>query len=61
MLGDRLYDNAPRYNLTFKEAGGTVLAWWLLGSLIIIGPFISLYIIIKNTNALAMRYNQGAV
>jgi hypothetical protein len=57
MLGDRLQDNAPRYNLTFKESGGTVLLWYLLGSFFIIGPFIALYIIFKNVNALADQFN----
>jgi heme/copper-type cytochrome/quinol oxidase subunit 2 len=58
MLGDRLQDNAPRYGLNFKESGGTVLLWALLGSFIIVGPFIALHIIIKNTNALAEEYNK---
>jgi hypothetical protein len=58
MVGDRLYDNARRYNLSFKESGGTVLLWFLLGSLIIIGPFIAMHIVFKNTNALADEYNK---
>ena len=58
MVGDRLYDNASRYNLTFKEAGGAVLLWFVLGSLVVIGPFISLHIIFKNANALADEYNK---
>jgi hypothetical protein len=60
MLGDRLQDNAPRYNLRFKESGGTVLLWYILGSFIIVGPFIALHIIIKNTNALADEFNRGS-
>ena len=58
MLGDRLQDNAPKYSLSFKESGGAILLWLLLGSFIIVGPFIALYIIIKNTNALADEYNR---
>jgi hypothetical protein len=58
MLGDRLQDNAPRYGLSFKENGGTVLLWALLGAFIVVGPFIALHIIIKNTNALAEEYNK---
>ncbi|MDR1447227.1 MAG: DUF4234 domain-containing protein [Treponema sp.] len=58
MLGDRLQDNAQRYGLTFKESGGTVLLWYILGSFIIAGPFIALHIIIKNTNRLAEEYNK---
>jgi hypothetical protein len=58
MLGDRLQDNAAKYNLVIKESGGTVLLWYILGSFIIIGPFIAGHIIIKNTNALADEYNK---
>jgi hypothetical protein len=58
MLGDRLQDNAGKYDLKFKESGGIVLLWFLLGSLIIIGPFIALHILFKNTNALADEYNK---
>ncbi|MDR1287133.1 MAG: DUF4234 domain-containing protein [Treponema sp.] len=58
MLGDRLQDNAPRYGLAFKESGGAVLLWYILGSFIIVGPFIAFYIIIKNVNALADEYNK---
>ena len=59
MVGDRLQDNAKRYNLSFKESGGIVLLWFLLGSFIVVGPFISLHIIFKNTNALADEYNKN--
>ncbi|MDR2435117.1 MAG: DUF4234 domain-containing protein [Treponema sp.] len=58
MLGDRLQDNAPKYGLAFKESGGMVLLWYVLGAFIVVGPFIALYIIIKNTNALAEKYNK---
>jgi hypothetical protein len=58
MLGDRLQDNAPKYGLAFKENGGMVLLWYVLGAFIVVGPFIALYIIIKNTNALAEEYNK---
>ncbi len=57
-LGNRLSKNAPRYGLTFQENGTTVLMWQLFGLLICgIGPFIAINIIIKNTNALAIKYN----
>ena len=59
MVGDRLYDNAKSYNLSFKESGSTVLLWYLLGSLIIVGPIIAMHIIFKNTNALADEYNKN--
>jgi hypothetical protein len=59
MLGERLQDNARRYNLSFKESGAMVLLWFVPGIFIMVGPFISLYIIIKNTNALAVEYDKG--
>jgi hypothetical protein len=58
MLGDRLQDTAPKYTLNFKESGAAILLWYILGSFIIVGPFIALHIIIKNTNALAEEYNK---
>jgi hypothetical protein len=58
MLGDRLQDNAKRYNLAIKESGGTVLLWFIFGSFVLVGPFIAMHIIIKNTNALANGYNK---
>jgi hypothetical protein len=58
MVGDRLHDNAKRYNLSFNEGGGTILLWFLLGSLIVVGPLIAMHIIFKNTNALADEYNK---
>jgi hypothetical protein len=61
MLGDRLQDNAQRYNLSFKESGAMVLLWFVPGIFILVGPFIALYIIIKNTNALAVEYNKGTI
>jgi hypothetical protein len=59
ILGERLQDNARRYNLSFKEGGAVILLWFVPGIFIMAGPFISLYIIIKNTNALAVEYDKG--
>jgi hypothetical protein len=58
MLGERLQDNAQRYNLSFKESGAVVLLWFVPGMFIMVGPFISLYIVIKNTNALSVEYDK---
>ncbi|MDR3275831.1 MAG: DUF4234 domain-containing protein [Treponema sp.] len=57
-LGDRLQDYAPKYGLSFKEGGSIVLLWYLMGAVIVVGPFVAVYIIIKNTNALAEAYNK---
>jgi len=61
MLGERLQDNAQRYNLSFKESGAVVLLWFVPGMFIMVGPVITLYIIIKNTNALAVEYSKRTV
>lgn len=57
-LGNRLAANAPRYGLAFQENGTSVLLWYLVGMLLCgIGPWVAMYILIKNTNALAAAYN----
>ena len=57
-LGNRMAENAPRYNMQFMENGTTILLWMLLGSLVCgIGSFVAMYIIIKNMNSLAGAYN----
>ena len=58
-LGNRLADNAPRYGLRFREDGTTVLLWCLFGLLVCgIGPFIGMYILIKNSNLICGAYNR---
>ncbi len=59
-LGNRLASNAPRYGLNFQENGTTILMWYVVGALVCgIGPYVAMYILIKNTNALAAAYNQS--
>ena len=59
-LANRLASNAPRYGLNFQENGTTVLLWYLVGILVCgIGPYVAMYFLIKNTNALAAAYNQS--
>ena len=59
-LGNRLYENAPRYGLNFSENGTTVLMWLIFGALLCgIGPFIAMNILINNMNRLAHAYNEG--
>lgn len=57
-IGNRLQANAGRYGLQFQENGTTVLMWDIFGALLCgIGPFIGMYIIMKNMNAVARSYN----
>ncbi|MBO4750472.1 MAG: DUF4234 domain-containing protein [Lachnospiraceae bacterium] len=58
-LGNRLAANAPRYGLTFQENGTTLLLWCVVGLIACgIGPFVAMYILIKNTNAICAAYNR---
>lgn len=57
-IGNRLAENAGKYNLAFQENGTTILLWYIFGSFLCgIGPFVAMHILIKNTNALAFAYN----
>jgi hypothetical protein len=58
-IGNRLSENAPRYNTSFQENGTTVLLWMIIGSALCgIGSLIAMHILIKNMNELGDRYNQ---
>ncbi|SCW83840.1 zinc-ribbon domain-containing protein [Lachnospiraceae bacterium C10] len=58
-FGNRQAHTAPRYGMTFQENGTTVLLWMVLGSMLFgVGPFIAMYILLRNTNALNAAYNQ---
>ena len=58
-LGDRLYDNAPRYGLKFKDTGKSILLWGTVGILLLaLGPFIAMSKLIKHTNAICEEYNR---
>lgn len=58
-LGNRLANNAGRYGLGIQENGTTVLMWCIFGTLICgIGPFIAMYILIKNSNMICNAYNR---
>ena len=57
-IANRLQTNAPRYGIQFSENGVHILLWYIIGIFVCaIGPFVADYIIIKNTNQLAMAYN----
>lgn len=58
-VGNRIQENGPRYGVTFTENGSTILLWMIIGSLLCgIGTFYGLYILVKNMNILAQRYNE---
>ncbi|MBR2066917.1 MAG: DUF4234 domain-containing protein [Solobacterium sp.] len=58
-IGNRLAQNSHIYGIQLQENGTTVLLWCLLGSLFCgLGTFVAMHILIKNTNRLAIAYNQ---
>lgn len=58
-VADRMYENGKRYNVEITETGTTVLLWLILGSVIAVGPYVAMYILINNTNKLAAAYNSN--
>ena len=59
-IANRLRENAPRFGMTFKSGGGSIVAWSILGSLLFgIGPLVAFYLISNGTNRLARAYNEG--
>lgn len=60
-LGDRLHNNAPRYNLSFSETGSTILLYMLINLLSGgVGTIIAGYFITRNLNMMSEAYNNWA-
>ena len=60
-IGNRMAEGARRYGMEFQENGTTVLMWQIFGvALCGIGPFMAMYILIKNANRICAAYNQTA-
>lgn len=59
--GDRMAEVAPSYDVNIQMNGNTMLLWFLLGSLIAVGPAIGWFILIDNFNKMAAAYNQRNV
>lgn len=58
-IANRVYLNAPRYDIAVAEKGSTFLLWWLLGLLTFgIAALVGNHIVIKNVNSLAAAYNR---
>ena len=58
-IANRLQNNANKYGIIVAESGTTILLWYLIGLLICgLGPFVAMHLIMKNTNAMAVAYNQ---
>ena len=59
-LGNRLHTNGPKFGVNIQENGGTLLMWFVLGSLLcFIATFVGINIIFRNCNMIAAAYNNG--
>lgn len=57
-LGNRMQENARRYNFVINESGGTIVLFLLINLISGgIGTLIVMYYIIQNLNKLASAYN----
>lgn len=59
-LGDRLWVNGARYGIDVRSTGLKLLLWETLGSFVIIGPFVAMNMVIRDTNMLCAKYNELA-
>ncbi len=57
--GDRIRINAHRLNVPVSCTGGGVLAWTILGALIVVGPFVAMYQMMSGLNQLCEAYNRS--
>lgn len=56
-LADRVQITGIRLGVKVRTGPGTVLAWNLFGSFVLIGPLIARFLVIANMNKLAKAYN----
>lgn len=55
--GERISINSHRNGIHCTTTGSSVLLWYILGSFIIIGPFVALHKLIDGLNKLSAHYN----
>lgn len=57
-MGNRLFNNGPRYGVYIQETGSTILLWMLVGLIFCnIGHLVALYFIFRNVNTICAAYN----
>lgn len=56
-VGERISVNCHKRGIHCNVTGGSVLLWYLLGSLIVVGPFIACYKMFDGLNELCHAYN----
>lgn len=57
MLSNRIGDELHRRNIEYTFSSGTFWGWCILGSLIIVGPFIYYHKLMQSMNLLSEDYN----
>lgn len=57
-VGERISNNSVMRKVTPTCTGGSLLLWNILGSFIIIGPFVAMYKRIEGLNRLCDAYNR---
>ena len=56
-VGERIAINSFKRNIYCNASGSSVLMWYILGSFILIGPFVAMHKMISGLNALCSNYN----
>ena len=56
---ERISANAHKRGIHCNISGGSVLLWYILGSYIVVGPFIALHKMIHGLNDLCYAYNEA--
>lgn len=56
-ISNRIGKELTRRNINYKFSAGTYWGWGVLGTLIIVGPFIYMHKLFKSMNLLAENYN----
>jgi hypothetical protein len=58
-VAERVYQNAPRYDLRIVENGGTFLLWYIIGFCVCgVGSLFAINMLLKNVNAVCAAYNR---
>ncbi len=57
-LADRIQTTGADLGIRIKPGPGVTLTWRLFGTFILIGPFVSDYLVIRNMNKVACQYNR---
>ena len=57
-LSNRIGNELSRRQLNYQFSAGTFWGWCILGSIIVVGPFIYLHKLCKSMNMICEDYNQ---